>query len=146
MTVSSIGNIEKSVHQTNAWVKDVQALLGCTENEAFLALRSTLQNLRDRLTIEEATDFAAQLPIVLKGAFYEQWNPVGKPEKMDRTAFVSRVHAQFSNDPNMNPEDVVMAVFKVLKNRIGKMRHILSNMPPDIEGIIRESGGVTDEV
>lgn len=38
---------------------------------AYHALRGVLFTLRDRLTVEEAAHFASQLPLLIRGIFYE---------------------------------------------------------------------------
>jgi Uncharacterized conserved protein (DUF2267) len=43
------------------------------------ALRSVLHVLRNRLTPEQAVHLGAQLPLLVRGIFYEGWRIAGKP-------------------------------------------------------------------
>ncbi|AKB78938.1 hypothetical protein MSHOH_2455 [Methanosarcina horonobensis HB-1 = JCM 15518] len=46
-----------------------------SKDRADQALRATLHTLRDRLTIEEIVQLAAQLPLPIKGMYYDGWIP-----------------------------------------------------------------------
>jgi uncharacterized protein (DUF2267 family) len=48
---------------------------------SYLALRAVLHTLRDRLIVDEAIDLGAQLPMLVRGFYYENWQSVGKPLK-----------------------------------------------------------------
>ena len=64
MPASGLASFDRTVQKTNAWIKDVMRTLGWKDREkAYKALKATLHALRDRLTIEEAAELAAQFPI-----------------------------------------------------------------------------------
>ncbi len=139
MAVGTIHHIEQSVHKTNKWIKDVMEEIGWDNKEkAYTALRATLQVLRDRLPIDEVAALGAQLPLVLRGVFYEGWDPTGKPERIDKLGFIIRIHAYFNNDPTIKPDVVANKVIAVLRKKIseGEMKDIKSTLPPDINSLI----------
>src|SRR3954468_20250061 len=49
--------------------------------DAWRLLKGYLQTLRDELTLDEAAQLAAQLPLVLRGAFYEGFDPSRQPTR-----------------------------------------------------------------
>ena len=51
------------------------------EHKAYLALRTVLHTLRDRLSVEEAVQLGAQLPMLIRGFYYEGWTLKQKPTK-----------------------------------------------------------------
>jgi len=71
---------------------------------AYAALRATLHALRDRLTVEEAVQFGAQLPMLLRGMYYEGWTPSGKPLQEDREEFLAHIQEHFGSNLDMEPE------------------------------------------
>src|SRR3954451_25395273 len=90
---SSVDSIERTVHKTNEWLGDVAEELGTEDRaEAWRVLRAYLQVLRDRLTVDEAAQLAAQLPHLLRGVFYEGFDPGHQPERIrDRDELLARL-------------------------------------------------------
>ena len=65
MSVDTIGAIESTVHLTNLWLQELMEELGWRDRQrAYHALRVVLHALRDRLTVAEAVDLGAQLPML----------------------------------------------------------------------------------
>ena len=132
MQNSGVSAINTTIQKTNIWLKDVMEQLGwCNEHRAYLALRSVLQTLRDRLTIEDAADLGAQLPMLIRGFYYDAWNPGGKPVKFDREEFLANISQQFGGEAGIDAETVTRAVLKVIDKRIasGEIEDIRNNLP-----------------
>ena len=85
--------------------------------------------------MEEVVQLAAQLPLVIKGVYFDGWTPRDKPEKYDKGEFARRVHEQFQFDPDLNPAEVIRAVLRVMYRHMGEgeLRDVRSNMPKDIQ-------------
>ena len=68
-----------TLQKTNVWLNDIMNELDWQEHpyKAYLALRTVLHTLRDRLTIEEAVQLGAQLPMLVRGFYYEGWTLKG---------------------------------------------------------------------
>lgn len=65
-----------TLQKTHLWLDDLMAELGWQDrHKAYLALRAVLHTLRDRLTVEEAAHLGAQLPMLIRGFYYEGWDP-----------------------------------------------------------------------
>jgi uncharacterized protein (DUF2267 family) len=100
-------------------------------HNACLALRTALHALRDRLTVEEAVHLGAQLPILIRGIYYEGWKVTGKPVKeRHKSEFLDHIAAAFRDDDTVDPERVMRAVLKVLSRHISKgeaenVKHLL---------------------
>jgi len=50
-----------------------------------------------------AVHVAAQLPLLLKGTFYEGWDPRATPQRLDLDAFVRRVEDEARGEPGAGP-------------------------------------------
>lgn len=123
MSAAGLPVFDETLHLTNSWLKDLMTELGWEDrHRAYLALRLTLQALRDQLTVENAADLGAQLPMLVRGFYYEGWRPSQAPgEERGKEEFLERVHTGFRQGPAdefIDAETVVRAVFKLLSERL----------------------------
>jgi uncharacterized protein (DUF2267 family) len=82
MTVAHVDIIDRSVEKAHIWLNELADELGSTDHRyAYRVLRAFLHALRDRLSVDEAAQLAAQLPIFIRGLFYEGWDPSRTPER-----------------------------------------------------------------
>jgi len=54
------------------------------KRDAYKGLRAVLQTVRVRLPLDLAVHFGAQLPMLVRGLYYEGWEPSKGPIKMSR--------------------------------------------------------------
>jgi uncharacterized protein (DUF2267 family) len=106
-----------TLQKTQIWLNDVMRELDWQEHphKAYLALRTVLHALRDRLTLEEAVQLGAQLPMLVRGFYYEGWTLKRKPRKeRHKEDFLDHIKDAFKGDVTVRPESIARAVFKVL--------------------------------
>ena len=131
--------IDHTVHITREWVRDLARLLDWSEEQrAFRMLRVTLQALRDWLDVNEAAQLGAQLPILLRGLYYEGWHPARTPTKeRSREAFVARIEAAFSTEPLANPEEAICSVFRLINNHVsaGEVHDVRMRLPKQLRDL-----------
>jgi uncharacterized protein (DUF2267 family) len=136
MSATGLTAFDNTIHTTNAWLQDLMERLGWGDRHyAYIALRAVLHALRDRLSIEEAADLSAQLPMLVRGFYYEGWHPHGKPTKdRKKEDFLERVVSGFDKYPIDDPEEVVQAVFETLSTHItpGEVEDVKNALPADI--------------
>lgn len=139
MSMTGLDVFDRTVHKTNNWLNGLCTLLGWEDrHKSYLALRTTLQALRDRLTLEEVAQLGAQLPMLIRGFYYEGWNPAETPQKVrNRAQFLARIEQQFKGDDAVNSEGVVRAVFALLENRItdGEINDVKGILPAEIRDL-----------
>jgi uncharacterized protein (DUF2267 family) len=137
MTTTGVRAFDQSLETTREWLQDLQEQMGLDdEQRAFTVMRAVLQTLRDRLTIEEAAHFAAELPMLLQGVYYHGWTPKGKPEKIrSREEFLDRVAENLMRQHD--PEEACRAVFSVLERRMapGQIEDVKSILPEPIRDL-----------
>jgi uncharacterized protein (DUF2267 family) len=138
MSTTGLEVFDRTIHKTNTWLKELMETLDCEDRqEAYLALRATLHALRDRLTIEEVAHLAAQLPMLIRGFYYEGWDPTGKPLKERHLdEFLARIDQELKPD-GIDSEQAARAVFLVLANRIseGEIEDIEHLLPKEIRDL-----------
>ena len=92
-----------------------------------------LHALRDRLTVDEVAQLGAQLPILVRGLYYDQWHhPAGKPERLrHKEEFLAAVAAGLDDIEPIDAEEAARAVFAVLEHRIapGEIEDIKAMLP-----------------
>jgi uncharacterized protein (DUF2267 family) len=136
MASTHVDAIDRSVQKTHEWLNDLAAELGTDERTAWRVLRAYLQVLRDRLTIDEAAQLAAQLPQLLRGVFYEGFDPGRQPEKIrDRDVFLTRLGERAEVE---DAAAAAAAVTRVLRRHIadGEIDEVLSPLPAEIRKVL----------
>lgn len=141
MTNTGLAVFDDTIQKTNIWLKEISDQIGPDLQRAYDVLRAVLQTLRDRLTIDEAAHLAAQLPMLVRGMFFEGWRPADNPAKemRSREAFVAKVSERLQFTRPTDAEDAVRAVFTVLQKRItdGEMADVRQMVPQDLEPLWR---------
>jgi uncharacterized protein (DUF2267 family) len=137
MTIGHIEAFDTTVQKTNEWLRDIAAVLG-DENRrhAYLALRGTLHAIRDFLPLEESAHLSAQLPMLVRGIYFEGWNPTDTPEEnRSLDSFLARVdhaleRALWNEETTITAEQAARAVLRILSDRVSsgeieQVRHVL---------------------
>jgi uncharacterized protein (DUF2267 family) len=130
---------EATLHKTDMWLGHLMQLLTTDDRHvAYLALRATLHALRDRITVDEVAQLGAQFPILIRGVYYEGWDPTGTPLKIrHREQFLERITTGLALKDRKDPEEVARAVFTLLVQRIsdGEIEDVKHLLPRDIRDL-----------
>ena len=136
MSATGLSVFDTTVQKTNRWLKDLMEVLGLEQKQkAYDALRAVLHALRDRLTVDEAAHLGAQLPMLVRGVYYEGWDPSCKPERVrHKEEFLARLQQQFKPDDCVDPEQVARGVFAVLERHLseGEIEQVESVLPAEL--------------
>ena len=127
--------LDKSVHDTNAWLQEISDAMDYPDKQvAYHALRGTLFALRDRIPPDEAAHLGAELPLLVRGIYYEGFNPSRPPQTYDRDGFLQRVSQELEAIGGEDPEAAARAVFGVLHRHIdeGQEQHVREALPESI--------------
>lgn len=119
--MSSIHDVfGRTVQKSAAWIEEIAADLDLDAHQAYRALRAVLHALRDRLSPVEAAELAAQMPMLIRGLYYEGWTPTGKPHRVKRPEeFLEHVRAELSGGfDDERAAEAVAAVFRLLNRHI----------------------------
>jgi uncharacterized protein (DUF2267 family) len=138
MLMARPANFDHAVQVATRWVHDVAQAFPTEDSEfAFRALRAWLHTLRDRLTVEAAAHFGAQLPELLRGTYYEGWNPSDVPKRYDSQAYIAR----FAQDAGISRPDVpktAAAVTSGLQQHLsaGQLDKALDQLPNELRALL----------
>jgi uncharacterized protein (DUF2267 family) len=127
------------LEKTDRWLKEIMHELGGDNpHAAYGVLRSTLHALRDRLTVDEAAQLGAQLPMLVRGLYYEGWKPAGKPLRIrHKDEFLARIEKENRAEFATGTEDAVRAVLRVLASHVtpGEIAGVRSNLPAELDAL-----------
>ena len=136
MSATGLEVFDTTLQKTNRWLNEATGVLDQDKHTAYVAFRSTLHALRDRMTVEEVAQLAARLPMLMRGFYYEDWDPTGKPQKLrTREEFLARIAQELQGaDHVLDPELLARAVFAVLDKRItrGEVDRLKASLPEKI--------------
>lgn len=135
---------EKTMQKSKQWIKDIQSEISFLKpTDAYHLLRAVLHALRDQLNINESAHLTAQLPLLIRGVYYECWNPPQKPHKVaSKDEFLNSVldHLGPAVELHIDLQEGVASVWRVLFRHIseGEMKDVVHSLSPSLrEFVIR---------
>jgi uncharacterized protein (DUF2267 family) len=141
MSTHTLDSFERTVQVTNTWLGDAAAELGADRQEAYHAVRAVLHTLRDRLPVTESAQLSAQLPMLMRGVFYEGWRPAITPERYhDAATFLDRVAANGALAGHTEASMATTATMAMLRAHVsaGELADVLADLPEPIRGLLAE--------
>lgn len=137
----SLDNFARACHTADAWLSTLAQQLGTEDrHHAYRLLRAWLHTVRDRVTVDSAAHFAAQLPMLLRGLFFDGWTPSQVPVKFDAEQLVLTV-AQEANLSLADARTAIPSVTEALAQRCapGQLDHLFAQLPAPIRALLRPS-------
>jgi len=136
MKFTGLDILDSTIQRTNAWLKDLMQELNWHDHrKTYLAFRCVLHAIRDHLPVHDAAAFGDQLPTLIRGVYFEHWDPTGKPLPLRAgNDFLASLSLYLARDAegstDAHPEIVARAVFRVLDRKvaegeIGDIQHLI---------------------
>lgn len=136
MSATGLETFDTTLQKTNEWLGELMEELHWDDRRrAYRGLKAVLHALRDRLSVEEASHLAAQLPLLVRGFYYEGWHPADKPLKeRSREQFLAHVTQELNRDPGVDPGRLCRAVFELLERHLtgGEINDVKQSLPSGI--------------
>lgn len=134
------GVLESTVQKTHEWLRDIKEGLALdNDRAAYAALRATLHGLRDLLTTDQVALFGAQLPMLVRGIYYEGWNPASAlTGERQRRVFLEAVRHELREHLELcDAERVARVVFDVVTRHVspGEIEKIAHSLPRDVRAL-----------
>ncbi len=137
MTQTGLSEFNAAIQTSNLWLADVMDELRWEDrHRAHHAFQAVLRALRNRLPIDEAVQFGAQLPVLIRGYYYEAWDPRDVPVKeRSKEDFLKHIAdafwgRSFLGTPTIDPEAVTRGVFRVIA------RHVSAGEIDDVKHVL----------
>lgn len=138
MAATGLEVFDRTLQTTNIWLDEVMERIGPDRHAAWHVLGAVLHALRDRVPLELAVHFGAQLPLLVRGLYYDQWHlGVAPTRERSREEFLGRVTDGLRGMRPINPEDATRAVFRTLAHRLdpGVITKVTDALPRPIRGL-----------
>lgn len=145
-TAGRLDVFERSRQKAAPWLDDLMEKLGWDDrHRAYEALGVVLHVFRDRLPLQECVSLGAQLPLLLRGLYYQNWDLSEFPQKYRYAReFLSRVRGGLlAHRLEDAPEErVVEAVVELLMERLssGELEVVRQVLPPEIRSFFDVDG------
>lgn len=130
---------DTTVQQTNLWLKDIMSRIETTDRHlAYQILRATLHMIRDRVGPEHAVHFGAQLPMLIRGLYYEGWRIADTPTRTRILEdFLDDIESEARRDLGADRKEIIKAVFQVIASRIdpGEVDKLIKVFPENLRSL-----------
>ena len=140
MTTTRLDIIDRSVEKAHVWINETADELGTDDgHQAYRVLRSFLHAVRDHLSVDEAAQLSAQLPIFVRGVFYEGWDPSRTPEHArDVESFLTRIAAEAQLAGETEASFAATAASRVLRRHVsaGEGDNVLNALPQHLRELL----------
>jgi uncharacterized protein (DUF2267 family) len=148
MSATGLEVFDKTLQTTNIWLDEIMAELGPDRQLAWHVLGAVLRGLRDRLPLPLGVHLGSQLPILIRGTYYDQWSPRDKPLALrSREEFLDHVGQGLWNTRPVNVQEAVQVVFRTISNHVteGQVRKVRDSLPKDLAALWPQEGAGPDE-
>lgn len=139
MSATGLEVFDSTLQKTSIWLNGVMDEMGWEDrHRAYMTLRAVLHAMRDRLIADEAVKLGAQLPMLVRGFYYEGWHPAATPLKYRHKAdFLEAVGNEVRGLEADELEKAVSAVFKVLATQApgGEVQKVKDHLPAEVRDL-----------
>jgi uncharacterized protein (DUF2267 family) len=135
MSANGLEVFDRTLETTHIWLNEICNDLGPDKQLAWKVLSTVLHKLRDRLTINLAAHLGAQLPLLIRGVYYDPFEPGHMPaESRSRGEFVAEVAEWLKDSRPVDTEEAVRSVFRVLSRHIseGQINKVRDALPKSL--------------
>jgi uncharacterized protein (DUF2267 family) len=138
MSATGLEVFDRTLQITNTWLGEIMAGLPRDRKLAWHVLGAVLRTVRDRVPLNLAAHLGAQLPLLVRGAYYDQWRPTNEPQTW-RSAdeFYAIVLAELGSVQPVNVADAARAVFAVLNHHVdpGQIEKVRHALPEEVRAL-----------
>lgn len=138
MATTGLDVWDKTIQTTNAWLMDVMEETGADRRLAWHALGAVLRTMRERIPPELAAHLGAQLPLLVRGAYYDQHRPSRRPDDYRSLAeFQERVAAQMREAKPVDTRLAILGVFLTLERHVeaGQLDKVIDALPFEVRAL-----------
>lgn len=142
--MSNLAVLETTLQKTHEWLRDIKTGLGFdNDHAAYAALRAVLHALRGLIDTDQTAHLGAQLPMLIRGLFYEGWDPSPAwRERRHEQAFLAAIGRELHGHAELqDSERVARIVLGVISKHLtaGEIRKIQGGLPGELRALWPET-------
>ncbi len=138
-TITGVTSLDHTVQETNVWLKAIDEQLALeNRHHAYNALRAVLHALRDRMPPEVAVKFGAQLPIMVRGIYYEGWHMAATPTKERHLEeFAEHILTELPPQFPIDPLTAARGVYEILWEKLDscEFEKLMDHLPASLRNL-----------
>ena len=142
MSATGLDVFDRTLQTTHIWLDELMQAIGPDRQVAWHVLGAVLRGVRDHIPLELAAHLGAQLPLLVRGTYYDQFRPSELP-KTSRTLdeFLEGISAELANTRPVNVRDATRAVFQILSRHVnrGQIEKVRNSLPEEVRKALGRS-------
>ena len=126
---------DKTLQTTHVWLNELCEEIGPDAHLAWHVLGAVLRATRDRLPMDLAAHFGSQLPLLVRGTYYDRLRTSELPSKLrSLDEFLDGIEAELAMNRPVNSHDATRAVFQILSRHVnrGQIEKVRQALPQDV--------------
>jgi uncharacterized protein (DUF2267 family) len=149
MSSTGLDVFDKTLQTTHIWLDELMQEIGPDRQVAWHVLGAVLRAIRDRIPLGLAVHLGSQLPLLVRGIYYDQWRAPEKtlenpPRSLEE--FFVPITGELANTRPVNVRDATRAVFVILSRHVnrGQIEKVRDALPEQVRNIWPLSGEAPD--
>lgn len=130
-------NLRQALNICEVWLHEIEQHPPIqTPEEAYAVLRAVLHTIRDRLPVNDAAHMSAQLPLIVRGIYYEGWNPASVPKRLSEQDFYDEVRKKLERKcAAVDERTLSEIIFDVLNHHLTpeEVVHVRQHLPKELQ-------------
>lgn len=148
MSSSAIPVFDKTAQTTHLWLNEIGEEIGLDDQQSWRVTAAVLRAIRDRLPVELAAHLGSQLPLLVRGAYYDQFRPSAMPTRVrSLDEFLLLIAEELKFGRPVDTKDAARAVFNVLSRHLtaGQIAKVREALPEEVRAIWSMEPGNPDK-
>lgn len=147
MSATGMEVFDKTLQTTHIWLNELGEEIGPDHQLAWHTLGAVLRGVRDQLPVDLAAHLGSQLPLLVRGTYYDRFRPSELPNRQrSLDGFLQTIERELEMSRPVNVRNSASAVFQILSRHVnrGQIDKVRQSLPDDIRAIWHDDPNAPD--
>ena len=139
MSATGLDVFDKTLQTTHIWLNDIIEVIDPDKQVAWHVLGAVLRTLRDSVPMRVAVHLGAELPLLVRGLYYDQWHAPGRMDEKPRSLeeFLAPIGEHLRTTRPVNVRGATQAVFQILSRHVNRaqIEKVRQALPEEVRKI-----------